>query len=280
MSGRRLDKKVSMGYVFGTALMVVLAIITTYPFVWMIFSSFKLDTEIVTYPPSLFGENYTVTNYQKIWDRLPFLRYYLNTVIFAGGTTLISLLFDSMAGYAFARLQFRGRNGLFMLVMCTLMVPFQVIMIGLFFVVNKLGILNTFWGLILPRASSAFGIFMMRQFFLTLPKDLEDAARIDGCSEFKIFLKVMLPQCKPALLSLGIFHLMNNWNYLLYPLILTTDNKMYTIAAGLATFKGQHVVEYGLTMAGACLSILPVLIVYFFAQKQFIEGMAMTGMKD
>lgn len=263
-----------------TMLFALLAIITTYPFVWTVFASFKLDKEIVTYPPSLFGDNYTLENYKNIWSRIPFIRYYFNTIVFAVGTTAVSLIFDSMAGYAFARLRFKGRNALFLLVMCTLMVPFQVTMIGLFFVVNKLKLINTFWGLILPRASSAFGIFMMRQFFLTLPRDLEDAARIDGCGEFRIFWRIMLPQCKSAILSLGIFHLMNNWNDLLYPLILTTDSNMRTIASGLAAFKGQHVVEYGLTMAGACLSILPVLIAYFLAQKQFTEGMAMTGMKE
>lgn len=262
------------------ALFIGLAVITTYPFVWSVFASFKLDKEIVSYPPSIFGNNYTLDNYKKIWSRIPFFRYYFNTIVFSVGTTLISLLFDSMAGYAFARLNFKGKNNLFLLVMCTLMVPFQVTMIGLFFIVNKLRLINTFLGLILPRASSAFGIFMMRQFFLTLPKDLEDAGRIDGCSEFRIFWRIMLPQCKSALLSLGIFHLMNNWNDLLYPLILTTDSNMRTISSGLAAFKGQHVVEYGLMMAGACLSIFPVLIAYVFAQKQFTEGMAMTGMKE
>ena len=159
------------------------------------------------------------------------------------------------------------------------MIPFQVIMLPLFVEVFKMKLINTYLGLLLPRATNAFGIFMMRSFFIGLPKGLEEAARIDGAGEFKIFYQVMLPQCKSAVVSLFIFHFMGQWNDLLYPLILTTSDNMKTLPAGLATFMGTHVVEYGVIMAGATLSILPILILYLFAQKQFVQGIAMSGIK-
>ncbi len=261
------------------ALLILLAIITLYPFIWMLLTSLKPEKDIVVFPPRLFPAEYTFTSYIDIWRRITFLRYYINTLVFAGGVTLVSLFFDSMAGYSFARINFKGRNAVFMLVLCTLMIPFQVIMTPLFFEVYKFGLLNTYIGMILPRATNAFGIFMMRQFFITLPKDLEESARVDGCNEFKIYFSIMLPLCKPALIALGIFHFMYNWNDLLYPLLLTSGNEMRTISAGLALFMGQHVVEYGILMAASCLSLAPILIAYLFSQKYFIKGIAMTGIK-
>ncbi|WP_417298340.1 carbohydrate ABC transporter permease, partial [Eisenbergiella porci] len=187
--------------------------------------------------------------------------------------------FDTMAGYAFARMNFPGKNIMFLMVMGTMMIPFQVIMVPLYIEIFKFGLINTYPGLVLPRATNAFGIFMMRSFFISLPKGLEEAGRIDGCTEFGIFRKIMVPLCKPAIVSLFIFHFMYQWNDLLYPLLLTTDDNMKTLPSGLATFMGTHVVEYGIIMAGACLSLLPILIAYFIAQKQFVQGIAMTGMK-
>lgn len=233
----------------------------------------------MSYPPKLFWRAFTTEAYENIWARIPFLRYYGNTLLFAGGVTIISLTFDTMAGYAFARLRFKGKNFLFALVLVTLMIPFQVIMIPLFYEMFKLNLLNTFIGLILPRATNAFGIFMMRQFFVSLPKGLEEAARLDGCSEFTIFRKIMLPLCKPAVISLAIFHFMYNWNDLLYPLILTTRTEMRTLPAGLATFMGTHVIEHNVLMAGGVLAILPIFIAYCFAQKYFVQGIAMWGIK-
>ena len=261
------------------SVLICIAAITVYPFVWMLFTSFKLETDVVKFPPALLPEVYTLEAYRDIWEKIPFLHYYKNSIIFAGGVTVISLLFDSMAGYAFARLNFKGRNPLFIAVLCTLMVPFQVTMIPLFVEVFKFGLINTYLGLILPRASNAFGIFMMRQFFITLPRDLEEAARIDGCNEFRIYWGIMLPLCKPAFISLGIFHFMYNWNDLLYPMLLTTTNEMRPIPAGLALFMGSHVIEYALLMAGACLALAPILTAYIFSQKYFIKGISMTGIK-
>lgn len=277
MSGRKIGKSVKKA---GAILILAfLAFIILYPFIWMVVTSFKAEADIVSFPPKLFSGEFSLQSYRDIWERIPFLTYYKNTIIFALAVSLISLSFDTMAGYAFARMEFKGKNVMFLMVMGTLMVPFQVIMIPLFMEVYKLNLINTYAGLILPRATNAFGIFMMRSFFISLPKGLEEAGRIDGAGEFKIFRKIMLPQCKPAVISLFIFHFMYQWNDLLYPLIMTTDDSKKTLPAGIASFMGTHVVEYGVIMAGACLSILPVFIVYLFAQKQFVQGIAMSGMK-
>ncbi len=274
-----MKRKWTLGRMAITLLMLVVALLFIYPFVWMLLTSFKLEKDVLTYPPALFNRSFTISNYAGIWTRVPFFRYFINTVLFSGGVTFVSLFLDTMAGYSFARLHFRGRDTLFMLVLITLMIPFQVIMVPLYYEVYKLGLLSTYLGLILPRATNAFGIFMMRQFFVSLPIGLEEAARIDGCSEFRIFRCIMLPLCKPAVISLAIFHFMYNWNDLLYPLILVTGSEMYTLSSGLAMFMGTHVVEYALLMAGGVLTLLPILTAYVSAQKYFIKGIAMTGLK-
>lgn len=276
---KNLKIKKSFSSIASYLLLAFLLFIVLYPFIWMLVTSFKAEADIVSYPPKLFSGEFTLDSYRDIWKRIPFLKYYKNTIIFALAVSLISLSFDTMAGYAFARMKFRGKNVMFLLVMGTLMVPFQVIMVPLFVEVYKLGLINTYAGMILPRATNAFGIFMMRSFFISLPKGLEEAGRIDGAGEFKIFRKIMLPQCKPAVISLFIFHFMYQWNDLLYPLIMTTDDSKKTLPAGIASFMGTHVLEYGVIMSGACLSILPILIAYMFAQKQFVQGIAMSGMK-
>lgn len=259
--------------------LVLLAVTIVYPFLWLICTSFKMESQIVTWPPVLFPRNATLNGYRSIWTRIPFLKYYWNSVVFAGGTTMIALLFDSMAGYAFARLNFKGKNFCFWIVLCTMMIPFQVIMIPLYMEEFKAGLIDTYAGLILPRAADAFGIFMMRQFFISLPKDLEEAGRIDGCHEFRIYYSIIVPLCKPVFATLGIFIFMGNWNELLYPMILTTSEEMKTLQAGIAQFMGKFTVEYGVLLAGACLVILPIMIAYMMAQKYFIQGIAMSGMK-
>lgn len=272
-------KKIKLGTVMKYVLLISVALLIAYPFIWMVVTAFKPEADIRSFPPTLFTDNYTLDNFKNIWERIPFLAYYKNTIIFAGSVTIISLFFDSMAGYAFARLHFKGRNALFMLVLVTQMIPFQVIMVPLYSQLFHMNLLNSYIGLILPRATNAFGIFMMRQFFVGLPVGLEEAARIDGCTEFQIYWKIMLPLCKPAMTTLAIFHFMYNWNDLLYPLILATRSDMKTLAAGLASFMGSHVVEYGIIMAGAVLSLLPIFVAYCLAQKTFVQGIAMTGMK-
>lgn len=273
-------KAVSGKKIIRTISMLVILLVIAFPFLWLIISSFKHEKDIIPFPPRIFADSYTLDNYIKVWTTIPLLDYIKNTVIFAGGTVITSVFFDSLAGYAFARMRFKGKSVLFYFVLLTMMIPFQVFMIPLFIEVNLLGMLDTYAGLIIPRMTTAFGIFMMRSFFITLPDSLEEAARIDGLSEFNIFLKIMLPLSKPTLLSLGIFTLMNSWNDLLYPLILTSSSKMRTLPAGLALFTGQNISFYGPVMAGTVISMLPLLVVYIFAQKYFVQGTAMSGMKE
>lgn len=262
-------------------LMALLIFMVLFPLLWLLVNSFKVEKEIIGFPPTFFGTTYTMKSFERIFRTIPMGNYIKNTVIFAVGTTFLAVLFDSMAGYAFARLKFKGKNVIFIFVLLTMMVPFQVMMIPLFLESNALGLLDTYAGLILPKATSAFGIFMMRSYFAALPKDLEEAARVDGMNEAGIFVKIMLPLIKPGVLTLTIFYLMQNWNDLLYPLMMTSSTKMRTLSAGLALFVGEHATTYyGPQLAGALLSVLPLLVVYIFFQKYFIASAATSGMKN
>lgn len=273
-------KKQKAKQIVGKLILCVVILLVAFPFLWLLISSFKYEKDIISFPPKIFADRYTFENYTKVWTTIPLMDYIKNTVIFAGGVVITSVFFDSLAGYAFARMHFKGKSTFFYFVMITMMIPFQVFMIPLYMEVNFLGIIDSYPGLIIPRMTTAFGIFMMRSFFITLPKDLEEAARIDGLNEFNIFLKIMLPLSKPTMLSLGIFTLMNSWNDLLYPLIMTTSSKMRTLPAGLALFTGQNISFYGPVMAGTVISMLPLLIIYMFAQKYFVQSTAMSGMKE
>lgn len=265
---------------FQYLILVVVGVIFAFPFLWMVLTSFKTQADIAAFPPTLFPRHWTFSSYIDVWQLIPFLTYFKNTVIFACGVTLVSLFFDSMTAYAFARLRFPGRNALFIVVLIALMIPLQVTMIPLFQMMLKFGWINTFVGLMLPRATNAFGIFMLRQFFIGLPKELDEAARIDGCSEFGIYFRITLPNAIPGLVSLAVFHLMYNWNDFMWPLIMTTTDSMRTLPAGLALFMGQHVVNYGIITAGAVLALLPLFVAFCFGQKYFINGIAFTGGKE
>jgi multiple sugar transport system permease protein len=259
--------------------LVIVSVFVLLPFFWMISASFRTQGDITAHPTTLWPTPFTLQNYVNIWTSIPFAHQLLNTVAYAGVVTLVSVTFDSMAAYALARYNFPGRNIVFIAILVTLMLPIQVTFIPIYDLLVHLGWINTLQGLIVPRVADAFGIFFMRQFFLGLPKDLEDAARIDGASEFRIFFRIMLPLSGPAILTIAMFNLLANWNDLLWPLMVTTSVDMETLPAGLALFKGQHVTEYGLLMAGAVLALLPMIVAFFFVQRRFIEGIATTGMK-
>ncbi len=272
----KLTLSAALGYLF-TFLIAVTVLI---PILWLFVSSFKTDVGVIKFPPRFFPEEWTLHQYLYVGDSIPIFEMTKNTVIFAGGVTVISLLFDSMAGYAFARMRFKGSRILFSIILLTMMVPFQIIMTPLYIEVYKLHLLDSYLGLILPRATSAFGIYMMSSFFQGLPKSLEESGRIDGMSEFRIFWSIMMPLCKPALVSLGIFHFMNNWNDLLYPLMLTSSQNKRTLSAGLAVLVGNKVIKYGPTLAATMISLTPLLVLYIFCQKYFIEGVATAGVKE
>lgn len=274
------SKKIKLSTVLGYIVTALIAFSVLLPILWLLVSSFKTDVGVIKFPPRFFPEEWTLHQYLYVGDSIPVFEMTKNTVIFAGGVTIVSLLFDSMAGYAFARMRFKGSKLLFSIILLTMMVPFQIIMTPLYIEVYKFHLLDTYLGLILPRATSAFGIYMMSSFFAGLPKSLEESGRIDGMSEFRIFRSIMLPLCKPALVSLGIFHFMNNWNDLLYPLMLTSSQNKRTLSAGLAVLVGNKVIKYGPTLAATMISLTPLLILYIFCQKYFIEGVATAGMKE
>lgn len=259
--------------------LVILALLVLVPVIWMTLSAFKPEKEIISWPPTFIPKSLTLENFVDVQDRINILRYMLNSIIYAGGTTLLAVVVNSMAGYAYAFYDFKGKTGLFLMTLATMMVPFQVIMVPLFLVVFKMGMYDSYWGLIIPRVAVAGSIFMMRAAFSGIPKELAEAARIDGLSEMGIFWRIMMPQVKPAAITLVILSINGSWNDLLWPMIVTSRTEMRTLANGLALFIGQNTIEYGAAFAGALISLLPMFILYMAGQKYFVEGMASAGLK-
>ncbi|MDN3445109.1 carbohydrate ABC transporter permease [Microbacterium sp. APC 3901] len=265
------------------ALLVVAAAATLavmLPILIIVFTAFKPVSEVNAYPPTLLPSAWTLDNFTRIFTELPFARLILNSFVFAGGVTLFALVFDSLAAYALARLDFRGSKVLLIAIIASLMIPFQATLIPIYQLVSDLGWVNSYAGLIAPRAADAFGIFFLRQFFLSLPRDLDNAARIDGASEFRIFRSVVLPNAVPALLTLGIYIFVNNWNDLLWPLVFTTDAEMGTVTSGLTLLTGPGgIIPQGVMMAGSLIAVLPLAIVFLLIQRRFVESIASTGLK-
>jgi multiple sugar transport system permease protein len=255
---------------------LVLALV---PLIWTLAGSFRTEQDLFGHPASLIPQQWTTHGYRGVWQQLPFLRLLLNSVVFAGVTTVLTVLFDSMCAYALARLNFRGRNLAFWLVLITLMVPFQVTLIPVFIELFHLGWLNSYEGLIIPRATSAFGIFLFRQFFVSIPKELDEAARIDGAGHLRIYWRVILPLAKPAIATVALLNFTNLWNDLLWPLVVSSDATMQTLPAGLALFAGQHVTDHAVLLAGAVISLLPIAIAFFLAQRYFVAGISTSGLK-
>ncbi|GAA2122783.1 carbohydrate ABC transporter permease [Glycomyces algeriensis] len=261
------------------AFLVVTALVLL-PIAIIVLTAFKPAAEVNAYPPSLLPDVWTLENLKTVTSELPFARLVGNSFVFAGGVTVFALVFDSLAAYALARLDFTGRRFLLIVIIATLMIPFQATLIPLYQLVADLGWVNTYTGLIAPRAADAFGIFFLRQFFLALPRDIDQAARIDGAGEFRIFRSIVLPNAVPALLTLGLFTFVNNWNDLLWPLVFTTDAEMGTITSGLTQLTGPSgIVPHGVMMAGSLIAILPLVIAFLFIQRRFIENIATTGLK-
>lgn len=273
-------KTVKASTVAGTIITAMIAAIILFPLIWLLVSSFKSDADVIKWPPVFFPSQWLTAQYEYVLEAIPILTMLKNTVVFAGGVTVISLFFDSMAAYAFSRMQFRGKNVIFGIILLTMMVPFQIIMIPLYMEEFKLQILDTYLGLILPRAASAYGIFMLTSFFNNIPKSLDEAARMDGMKEHQIYGKIIIPLAKPAFVTLGIYHFMNNWNDLIYPMMLTSSVEKRTLSAGLATLVGSNSIKYGPTLAATVISIAPLLILFLFCQRFFMEGIATSGMKE
>ena len=260
-------------------ILIFMAFIMLLPIIWMFFSAFKPDSEIIKYPPTFFPSEFTFKSFIKCTQRINIFQYLKNSIIFSFGVAIPSVFVNTLAGYAFARYDFKFKNTIFIIFLATMMIPFQVIMIPLFLELNMLGMYNNYAGLIIPKIAAAYWIFMMRAAFAGLPKELEEAARIDGLSEFGIYAKIMLPLVKPAIVTMLILSINGSWNDLLWPLIITSSSQMRTLANGLALFVGARTIEYGAAFAGATISLVPMLILYILGQKYFVEGQATAGLK-
>ncbi len=275
----RLNKRSIWGALPIQLLLTVLALLVLIPLVWLFLSAFKPEKEIISWPPTFLNRTFTWANFDTVHKRIDISRYVLNSVIYAFGTTAMAVVINSLAGYAYARMKFVGKNALFLLTLATMMVPFQVIMVPSFLVVFKLGMYNTYWGLMIPRVAVAASIFMMRAAFSVIPVELEDAARIDGLNELGIFSRIMVPQVKSTLVCMVVLSINGSWNDLLWPMLVATDTSMRTLANGLALFVGQYTIQYGAAFAGALISILPMFLLYLFGQRYFVEGMVGSGLK-
>lgn len=261
------------------AFMMVVAFVMLLPFFWMFSTSLKSLGEVFAYPPKWIPTEPRWENYARVWSVVPFGRYLLNSVIVSGAITFLHLLVASLSAFAFARLNFPGRDKLFLLYLATLMVPGQVTMIPNFILIKILKLTDTYTGLILPNVFTAFGVFLLRQFFLTIPKDYEDAARMDGASRFYIYTRIILPLSVPALSTLAVFTFVFQWNNLLWPLVVVSKDSMKTITIGLASFQGMYGTTWNLLMAAAVMGILPSVVAFLIGQRYLIKGITLTGIK-
>jgi multiple sugar transport system permease protein len=260
--------------------LIPVAVVMLVPLFWMVVLSLETSSEAQSFPPVVLPSGLHFHNYVATWNSEPFGNFFLNSAIYSLATVAGNLLFCSLAAYAFARLRFFGRDVLFVVLLATLMVPFQVLLIPTFLIVKDLGLVDSVGGLIMPNLCSAFGIFMLRQFFRTLPIELEEAARIDGTSRLGILFKIVLPLSLPALATLGIIQFMWSWNDFLWPLIIIDTISHAPLQLGLATLQGAHRSHWNLVMAGTVMSQIPMLIVFLFAQRWFVRSIAFTGIKQ
>ena len=263
------------------AVLIVFAIITLAPLAWGISTSLKPNEDVFGYPPQWIPENPRWSNYTEAWEIAPFANFYWNSFYITTLIVIGQLFTSSMAGFAFARLRFPGRDKLFLLYLASLMIPSQVIMIPIFLMVKELGWVNSHLSLIVPTLATPFGIFLFRQFFLGIPEDLVDSAKLDGCSPFGVYRRIFLPLAKPALATLAIFTALSTWNSFLWPLILIRSPELYTVTQGLGLLRGmiQFRVSWELVLAGTVTALIPIVIVFMFAQRYFIEGITLSGLK-
>jgi multiple sugar transport system permease protein len=273
--GRDRAAKVVLYVVLILGLLVVVG-----PFVWMLLASVKPEAEIRAVPPTWLPHTFTLANFRSLFTRLNFPLYFFNSTLVAALITAGNLVFCSLLGYALAKLRYPGRKALFLIVLGMLMVPGMVTFVPQFVLVSNMHLANSYAGLVLPFLAGPFGVFLMRQFLLSIPDDLIEAARIDGAGEFRIFWRVVLPLCRPALATLGILTFLSSWNNFLWPLVVATTEDKYTLPVALALYSvGQNRVNFGLLLAGAVVVVLPVLILFLVLQRHFLRGIATTGLK-
>lgn len=255
------------------------ALIALIPLAWMFLGSFKNPTELATRPPTFLPESWALTNYAEALGRFNFVQYLTNSVLVTVGATLLTLVINSMAAYALSKYNFRGRTFLFLLTLATIMIPLQVILIPVYQVVASLGLVNTLWGMIIPAAATPTGVFLLRQYMLTIPDELIEAARVDGSGEFRTFWKIVLPLSAPALAVVAIFSIMWRWSDFLWPLVVAQSESVYTLPVALARFNAELTVPFNLILAMGVVSTIPVLILFLIFQRQIATGIANTGIK-
>ncbi|WP_102264519.1 carbohydrate ABC transporter permease [Mesobacillus jeotgali] len=253
-------------------------ILVSLPFVWMILSAFKPESEVMALTPTLFPQEWTIGNFHNLFVNMNFGLYLKNTIIVVLWS-FVGLFLNAMAGYAFAKFEFKGRNQLFFMVLATMMIPGQVTMIPVYLILNQMQLANTMAGIVLPGLVGAFGIFLFRQFMTTIPDELLEAARLDGASELRVFWQIVLPMTKPILAVQGILTFIAGWNSFLWPLIIANDESLYTLSVGLQLLKGQYGGNFALQMAGSTFMVVPIVIIFIIFQKHIIDGYTISGMK-
>lgn len=276
-------KRLVNGAQNGVWLLVVcaLAFAVMLPFIWMIVTSLKSPTEVFAYPPTWIPKEFQWSNYVEMWNKAPFGRYFMNSAIVAICVTIGQLTSCVLAAFAFARMEFKGKNVMFMIFLSTTMISSQVTLVPTYLVMRTLNWIDSYQALIVPFLANGFGVFMLRQSFRTIPKELEEAAKLDGCSRFRFLWQILIPLSKPILASQALFAFMGNWNSYQWPLIITNQDSMRTLQIGLRYFvSGEGSTQWGIYMAAALVVTLPVIIIYFLVQKTFVESMASTGLKD
>lgn len=261
------------------AVLVFILIIINLPFIWMVITSFKTEEEVFSWPPKFYPTLFNFDNYKGAFDLIPMTKLVLNSVFVAGAVTALQLVLNSLAAYGLSRFKFKGRDFVFMLLIGTLMIPAEVIIIPMYVIVKNMGMLNSYASLIVPFMSSAFGIFLLRQFFLGIPKELEDAAFMDGAGRMKIFWKIILPMAKPALWTTAIFSFLGRWNSYMWPLVAINDPDKQMIQVGLSQFSGDWMTQWTWKMAASTTAVIPIIIFFFFIQKQYVEGISGVGIK-
>ncbi len=261
------------------ALLLFLTVMALIPFVWMISASLKTSVDVFSIPMKWIPETAHWENFVSIWERVPLLAYFKNTAVLAVIVTIMQIITSSFAAYAFAKMRFKGRDVLFMCYIGTIAVPWQVYMVPQFIMMRSLGLYDTIWALVVLQSFSAFGVFLMRQFYLGIPNELSEAARIDGLNEYGIWARIMLPLAKPAIATLCIFTFVNTWNDYMGPMIYLTTDVKKTIQVGLRRFIQAYSADYNLIMAASLCSLVPVTVIFLFLQRYFIEGIATTGLK-
>jgi len=266
-------------YSISYTLLIAFSIIMIMPFVWMILSTFKDQSELMRFPPKFLPDKFSLKNYVEVFSSVPFLRYYLNSILITTVAVTLTLLTSSLAGFAFAKYKFRGRNVIFKTLLGAMMIPFPVTIIPLYIMIYNLGLVDTYLALIVTGSVSIFGIFLMRQFIVTIPDDLIDAARIDGCSEFQIFRIIVIPNIRAPLSALAIFSFMGTWNAFLWPLLVVNNDEHRTVQLGVQYFTQRYGDLMHLQITAAAMAVIPIVVLYLLLQKQFIEGITMTGLK-